>query len=246
MVDDHEMVRAGLAAVLASQSDFDVVGSVGTGEDAVRVSDELSPDVILMDLSLPGISGVEATRRIVKSHPDIKVMMISTFEEPHDVAAAMEAGTLGYYAKHVRPEELVGAIRSMVTDGAAISPAIAARLKENGRVKSVNDLTPREREVLDLIVEGNTNRQDPQPSRHQREDGQDPLRSPLPAARRARSHAGRSVGRAAPAAPAGPTAHLTGRDHQAGRAPGIAGSVQIGWSPQPSFSSHTTNWCIMS
>ncbi len=159
VVDDHEMIRAGLAAVLANQSDFVVVGSVGSGEDAVQAATDLVPDVVLMDLDLPGISGIEATRLIVQQHPSVKVMIISTFEEPHDIAAAIEAGARGYYAKHVRPEELVTAIRSIVTEDTALSPSIAARLIEAGGVKSPNDLTPREREVLDLIVEGNTNRQ---------------------------------------------------------------------------------------
>ena len=157
--DDHEMVRAGLAAVLANQADFEVVGSVSSGEEAVAAVPTLEPDVVLMDLSLPGISGIEATRQILRHHPDVMVVIISTFEDPQDVAAALEAGARGYYAKHVRPEELVAAIRAVVNGSASLSPAIAARLNDAAAVRVPSDLTPRERQVLELIVEGCTNRQ---------------------------------------------------------------------------------------
>ena len=159
VVDDHEMVRAGLSSVLGNQEDFEVVASVASGEEAIRVAGEVRPDVILMDLSLPGISGIEATRQILQRQPGVMVMIISTFEEPHDVAAALEAGARGYYAKHVRPAELVAAIRSVVNGAASLSPTIAARLNDATTVRVPADLTPREREVLELLVEGHTNRQ---------------------------------------------------------------------------------------
>jgi DNA-binding NarL/FixJ family response regulator len=157
VVDDHEMVRLGLAAVLSCADDVTVVGSVASGEAAIAAVAELRPDVVLMDLSLPGMSGIEATAAIVRAGFDAGVVIVSTFAEPRDVVAALDAGARGYVLKSIAPDELMVCIRTVAARGTCFSPVASAGVAGPG--PAAVHLTARERDVLELILAGNSNRQ---------------------------------------------------------------------------------------
>jgi len=128
IADDHQFFRDGVRALLNTQPDMECVGEAATGEEVVRLSTELQPDVVLMDIQMPGISGVEATRQIVSSSPQIRVLVVTMFEDDHLVFAAMRAGARGYLLKGARHEDMVRAIRAAGSGDAIFSPAIAAKL----------------------------------------------------------------------------------------------------------------------
>lgn len=157
VVDDHEMVRLGLAAVLSRADDIAVVGSVASGEAAIAAVAELRPDVVLMDLSMPGMSGIEATAAIVRAGLDAGVVIVSTFAEPRDVVAALDAGARGYVLKSIAPDELMACIRTVAAGGTCFSPVVSAGVAAPG--PAAVHLTARERDVLELILAGNSNRQ---------------------------------------------------------------------------------------
>jgi DNA-binding NarL/FixJ family response regulator len=164
VADDHLLFRDGLRALLSSVPDAELVGEAATGEEAVALAGSLQPDVVLMDLQMPDLNGVEATRRIVRDSPHIRVLVVTMFEDDSFVLAAMRAGARGYVLKGATHTEMTRAIRA-VGDGEAIfSPAIAARLMEffaSFRPATMPQVFPelseREREVLDLIAQGHRN-----------------------------------------------------------------------------------------
>ncbi len=158
LVDDHAVVLEGLRMVLARYEDFDIVGTASGGEEAVRRAVELRPDVILMDLSMPGIDGVEATRRIRAELPEARVLALTAFLETRLVTQVVEAGAVGYLLKSAGGDELSAAIRAIVSGGMVITPSALPLLTTTQRSVG-DDLTPREREVLDLIVHGLSNKQ---------------------------------------------------------------------------------------
>jgi NarL family two-component system response regulator LiaR len=156
LVDDHTVVRSGLAAVLATCDDLVLVGEAGDGEEAVRVCERAQPDVILMDLLMPKMDGVAATRAILKTWPHIKIITLTSFKEKEYVEGALKAGATGYLLKNVSAEELLAAIRRAVSGQPSLSPEAAQVL-----IKRVNepsalgyDITGREREILALMIEG--------------------------------------------------------------------------------------------
>jgi DNA-binding NarL/FixJ family response regulator len=162
--DDHAHFREGLKALLLSTPDLEVVGEAADGEEAVRLAAKLQPDVVLMDLYMPGTGGIEATRRILRTSPHIAVLVISMFEDDDSVFAAMQAGARGYLLKGALRAELLRAIRAVVSGEAIFGPAIARRLmdyfaasrRETPR-EVFPELTGREREVLSLIARHQTN-----------------------------------------------------------------------------------------
>jgi DNA-binding NarL/FixJ family response regulator len=162
IADDHAMVRAGLSQLLGSFDDLEVVGTASDGSEAVQVVGELRPDLVLMDLSMPVMDGIEATAALKQQYPDTHVVVLTTFQEPRQVAAALSAGASGYLVKDVEPEVLVAGIRAAVQGGAPLSPSVAAGLLRGSNQMSMvspSSLTPRELEILQLIVDGHTNQQ---------------------------------------------------------------------------------------
>lgn len=161
LADDHALVRTGLAQLLASYDDLEVVGFAQDGSEALQLADELSPDVILMDLSMPVIDGITAIGMLAESHPRIAVIALTTFQEPQQVTAALAAGARGYLVKDVEPEVLVAGIRASVHGGAPLSPSVAAQLIRTATHTSgaASSLTQREKQILRLIVAGFSNKQ---------------------------------------------------------------------------------------
>ena len=156
VVDDHPMMRLGIAAIINDQTDMAVVAQAGTGEEAVAEYRRAKPDVVLMDLRLPGMSGVEAIRAIHKEQPRARFVVLTTYEGDEDIYQALEAGAQGYLVKGMSPEALVDAVRRVHAGSRFLAPPVARALAARN---PNSDLTVREREVLALIVGGKSNRE---------------------------------------------------------------------------------------
>lgn len=164
IADDHPVFRDGLRALLDSLPDAEVVGEAASGEEAVKMAINVQPDVILMDLQMPGINGIEATRTILRTAPHIGVLVVTMFEDDDSVFAAMRAGARGYLLKGADQKEILRAIRSVASGEAIFGPAIAQRLisffaNPSPPVPSqlFPELTDREREILTRIAQGQSN-----------------------------------------------------------------------------------------
>jgi DNA-binding NarL/FixJ family response regulator len=161
LVDDHPVFRHGLTALLAAMPDIEVLAEGATGHDAVRLAAELRPDVVVMDLNMPELNGVEATRLVTAQHPEVGVLVLTMFEDDDSVFAAMRAGAQGYLVKGADGPEVLRAITSVAGGEAIFGPSVARRvLAYLTRPLSVHDervfpdLTGREREVLELVAAG--------------------------------------------------------------------------------------------
>jgi DNA-binding NarL/FixJ family response regulator len=157
LVEDHPLFRRGVVALLDGVPDVEVAGTAGSGEEAVGLAAELGPDLVLMDLQLPGMSGIEATRAIVSADPDVKVLVLSLFEDEDSVFLALRAGARGYVLKDADEEELIGAIRAVARGEAVFGEAVAGRVlaffaAPRPAPKVFPSLTDREREILELIA----------------------------------------------------------------------------------------------
>lgn len=159
LVDDHQMVRNGLGTFLAVYDDLELVGEAKDGEEALILFERTRPDVVLMDLKMPHMDGVEATKALLERAPELRVVALTSFKDDDLVEAALEAGAIGYLLKDVRAEALADAIRSAYEGKPALAPEAAqALLRATRRMPRLgDDLTDREREVLALMVEGLTN-----------------------------------------------------------------------------------------
>ena len=156
VADDHPIVRGGIVALLESAGDMEVVGTASTGLEAVELAVQLGPDVVLMDLRMPGIDGDEATARILAARADIRVVVLTTYETDASILTAIEAGASGYLLKAAPQEEILAGIRSVARGEVALAPSIAAMLVN--RVKRpVVTLSARETEVLGLVSQGMSN-----------------------------------------------------------------------------------------
>jgi DNA-binding NarL/FixJ family response regulator len=167
IVDDHPIFRDGLAGLLATLPEVEIAATAGTAEEALAALTRTSPDVVLMDINLPGTSGVEATRRVSQVAPAVAVLVISMVDDDDSVFAALAAGARGYVLKGASAAEITAALRTVAAGGAVFGAGIASRLLANRPVRlsgpaslsQQHDLTAREREVLDLLAEGASNRQ---------------------------------------------------------------------------------------
>ncbi|MGZ4597012.1 MAG: response regulator [Actinomycetes bacterium] len=164
VADDHPTFRRGVTALLASVEDIDLVGEAADGQAAVELATELQPDVVLMDLTMPGVGGVEATRRITAAAPGVAVLVVTMLDDDEAVFAAMRAGARGYVVKGQDTDDVLRAVRSVARGDAVFGPAVAGRvLSYLTRPLSARDpvvfpeLSDREREVLELLARGHTN-----------------------------------------------------------------------------------------
>ena len=159
LVDDHAVVRSGLAAFLLASDDLELVGEAGSGEEAIALCGQVRPDVVLMDLVMPGMDGASATQAICGRYPDVQVVALTSFKEDKLVQAVLEAGAIGYLLKNITADELAEAIRKAHAGRATLAPEAAQVLIRATRepLRLGHDLTPREIEVLALMVEGMSN-----------------------------------------------------------------------------------------
>lgn len=163
LVDDHAMVRQGVRAFLITQPDISVVGDAGSGEDAVKMAEQYIPDVILMDLIMPDMDGVEATRRVKQVSPRSQIVVLTSYHEDEHIFPALKAGALSYILKDVSAEELASTVRKAAIGEAVLHPRVAARvIKElqgirGEKVNPFTELSERELEVLKLIADGMSN-----------------------------------------------------------------------------------------
>lgn len=163
IVDDHEIVREGLQILLTEESEFEVVGAVGDGTTALRLVEQLNPDVILMDLVMPGLDGIEVTQRILRSNPVARVLILTTFADDQRVRAAIRAGAIGYLLKDVLKADLLRALRDAAAGRASLHPEAQQHLMRQVTESEVPlphaSLTKREADILRLIANGHSNKE---------------------------------------------------------------------------------------
>jgi DNA-binding NarL/FixJ family response regulator len=166
IVDDDDLMRAGLRGVLSSDPAIEVVGEASDGRDALYRTRLLRPDVVLMDVRMPDLDGIAATRQLLADFPDVRVMIVTTFEQDDYIFGALSAGASGFLLKRTRPEDLIGAVQTVAAGDALRSPSVTSRVIERMAHQPAADaehdarlgeLTPREREVLALMARGLSN-----------------------------------------------------------------------------------------
>ena len=159
MADDHPVVRAGIRGMLETQPDFEVIAEAENGQEAVDQVAKLKPDVVLMDLRMPEMDGVAAIGKIKENHPEIHIMVLTTYDTDADIVRAVEAGATGYLLKRSRPNDILAAIRDVVQGGSPMSPQIARKVvqffhKRQGTAGELEQLTKREAEILSQLAKG--------------------------------------------------------------------------------------------
>ncbi|HWD93148.1 MAG TPA: response regulator transcription factor, partial [Verrucomicrobiae bacterium] len=164
LADDHTIIRHGIRALLTMEADFEIVGEAVTGREAVAMTEQLAPDVVVMDLAMPLLNGMEAARQIAANHPETKIVVLSAYNDKEHVEQAIAAGVAGYLLKLTAAKDLIQAVREVHTGNAYFSPQVAERLRNETnplalRVKNNEALTVREAEVLQLVAEGFVNKQ---------------------------------------------------------------------------------------
>jgi DNA-binding NarL/FixJ family response regulator len=168
IADDDDLMRAGLIELLTADPDIQIVGEASTGREALSHAQRLSPDVVLMDIRMPDLDGIAATRELSRSNPHVKVLILTTFEEDDYIFGALRAGASGFLLKRARPEDLIAGVRTVAAGDSLLSPSVTRRvidrmaqqpapeLADHGKLA---ELTPREHEVLQLIARGLSNRE---------------------------------------------------------------------------------------
>ncbi len=172
LADDQALLREGFAMILGAEADIQIVGSASDGNEAVRLASALSPDVVLMDVRMPGAGGIDATRRIVAAQPSVRIIILTTFDLDEYAFEGLRAGASGFLLKNARPEELISGVRSVAAGEAVLAPTTTRRLLDTYAAgftgletpapttpDVLGELTQREREVFDEIVAGLTNKE---------------------------------------------------------------------------------------
>ena len=167
LVDDDDLMRAGLRSVLSSDETIEVVGEAGDGREALDRVRELRPDLVLMDIRMPDLDGISATREVLESTPDVRVVVLTTFEQDDYIFDALSAGASGFLLKRTQPEELIAAIHTVAAGDSLLSPSVTRRVIDRmagqptpvDTSRRLDELTPREREVLELMARGLSNRE---------------------------------------------------------------------------------------
>jgi DNA-binding NarL/FixJ family response regulator len=168
IVDDEDLMRAGLTELLTADPEIKIIGQASTGREAVQQARRLAPDVVLMDVRMPDLDGIAATRELSLAAPSAKVLILTTFEQDDYVFGALRAGASGFLLKRTRPEDLIAAVHTIAAGDSLLSPSVTRRVidrmaqqptPELADQTKLNDLTPREREVLELIARGLSNRE---------------------------------------------------------------------------------------
>jgi two-component system response regulator NreC len=162
LADDHTILRQGLKLILSSQPDLEVVGEAANGHEVVQLAQELRPDIVLLDVAMPELNGIDATRRMMETNPRLRILVLSMHKEAVYVREILRAGARGYLLKDVIDSELLTAVRSVARGDGYVSPAVSSTLLSDYRQNihdPINLLTKREREVLQLIAEGKTNKE---------------------------------------------------------------------------------------
>lgn len=163
LVDDHEMVRIGLAAVLGTEDGIEVVGEAGSGEEGIRLAKEYNPDVVLMDLVMDGMDGIETTKQLMKLYPDIKVIVLTSYLDDEKMYPVIEAGAFSYLLKTSRANEVADAIRAAARGQSVLESQVASKMMNRfrnnakGESPAYKELTEREMEVLRLLAQGKSN-----------------------------------------------------------------------------------------
>jgi DNA-binding NarL/FixJ family response regulator len=166
LVDDDDLMRAGLRSVLSSDETIEVVGEAGDGRGAVQRVGELRPDIVLMDVRMPNLDGISATREVLAAQPDAKVVILTTFEEDDYIFGALSAGASGFLLKRTSPEGLIAALHTVAAGDSLLSPSVTRRVVERmakqpalntSSSERLDELTPRERDVLKLLARGLSN-----------------------------------------------------------------------------------------
>lgn len=164
IADDHELVRRGLVSIISTEQEFDIIGEAKNGREAIEMAKTTRPDIILLDIRMPDIDGITATKEIKANMPEVKILVLTAFQNEHEIFAAIGAGVSGYILKDISPEDLINSIRTISQGQSLLNPAIAAKLTErfSPKIEEIGErittpLTDREQEVLGLIVKGYKN-----------------------------------------------------------------------------------------